>query len=459
MVVKVSKCGHFFEYENESARAEPFFYLGDTVWMRFNKRKEDEAKALFSDRAAKGFTVIQSVFFRDLFVPNTPNVYGVTPFVTEEDMHDVRVNPACTAYVVKLTKIAAEYGIIMGILPTWGDKWNEHSNSAGPVIMDRKKAEKYGRYLSDSLAECENVIWILGGDSPIQKQKHADIVTAMAEGIRSGGSGGKLMTFHPCGSDSSDIFHTAPWLDFNAIQTSHGKPNIPGYVYIERLYAKRPAKPCLDMEPNYESSPMFVMTGQPERAPFEPVFSAYDVRKSFYRSVLAGAAGFTYGNEPIRQLHRNGDPIHIHTSYKMPTWYDSLSDPGSSQLKMFVDLLKERSYFTRVPAQELFIPTRSHGAWSDAMATGLDFAGQQNTEPVSRISVAKCSKGDYIIAYVPVRQVLTLDTSPIESGTLRVSLYDPEKCELRHRYDCPNSGKLTLVPERDMDTLVVLDRA
>ena len=455
MGIQASPCGHFLQYDDGS----PFFYLADTVWMLFNKLTEREARVLFEDRAKKGFTVIQSVVFRDLFEPNTANAYGVTPFATEEDMYAVRMNPAWMDHVATLVSIAAEYGLFMGILPTWGDKWNKHSNSAGPVIMNRESARTYGKYLSDRLALCDNVIWILGGDSPIQSQEYADTVSAMAEGIRAGESSDRLMSFHPSGSGSSDIFHTAPWLDFNAIQTSHSKSNIPGYTHIERLYSKRLAKPCLDMEPNYEGSPMFIMGACKERPPYTAVFSAYDVRKSYYRSVLAGAAGMTYGCEPIRQLHRPGDRIHIFDYYDMPTWEEALSAPGSSQLGMFPDLLKERDYFSRVPAQELLVPYRSHGAWADLMATGLDSAGQQNTDPVSHIRVARCCKGSYVIAYLPVRQVLKLDTSVLSGEAIEILSFNPEECTLTSRYVRTNTGTMTIVPERDLDTLIIVDSA
>lgn len=458
MSVHVTPCGHFFRTQEGA----PFFYLADTVWMLFNKLKEEEARDLFEDRRRKGFTVIQSVVFRDLFTPNSPNAYGTVPFCSVDDMHAVRMNPEWIAYVKRITSIAAEHGLIMGLLPTWGDKWNEHSNSAGPVIMDETSAREYGQFLSDELAEHDNVIWILGGDSPILRQSHANTIHAMAEGIRSGGSADRLMTFHPSGLGTSEPFHTARWLDFNSMQTSHYKPNIPGYLYIERLYENRLRKPCLDMEPNYEASPMFVMQGAGRaqgsgRPNVEPLFSAYDVRKSLYRTVLAGAAGFTYGCEPIRQLHRPGDRVHIFSNYGMPTWRDSLGEPGSSQLGFFVDQLTSRSYFTRVPAQELLVPLRQHGAWPDHMAVGLPFAGQENTDPVSHIRVARCSEGTYLMAYTPVRQVVTLDTSGLRSTRVTVSLFDPEQCRQIDRYECPNDGRVTIVPTRDLDTLIVID--
>ncbi len=312
--------GHYFARDDGS----PFFYLADTVWMLFCRLTEDEVRELFADRASKGFTVIQAVVFRDLFEPNTANVDGIRPFASEQEMQAVRLNPEWIDWVVHITRIASEYGLVLGILPTWGDKWNEHSNSAGPVIMDMAKARDYCRQLSDGLAACDNVIWILGGDSPVQKPEHAATIRAMALGIREGGSGQRLMTFHPSGMGSSALFHGDAWLDFNSLQTSHYKPNIPGYLHIERLFAEPPAKPCLDMEPNYELSPMFEVGRGPAGQPYVPVFTPYDVRKSFYRTVLAGAAGFTYGCEPIRQIIKSGDRVHIWEDVDLPDWREAL---------------------------------------------------------------------------------------------------------------------------------------
>ena len=236
MHLRVSDNRHFLQHHDGS----PFFYLADTAWMLFNKLTDDDARLLFKDRADKGFTVVQAVVFRDLFEPNTPNVAGDRPFLTEEKMRAVEMNPAWLERVVHLTRLAAEYGLVMGLLPTWGDKWNEHSNSAGPVIMDASSGHRYCRRLSDALGECRNVIWILGGDSPLQSRDHVATVRAMAEGLRAGASGDRLITFHPPGGGSSASLHSEPWLDFHALQTSHNKPNMPNYAFVERLFGLQP---------------------------------------------------------------------------------------------------------------------------------------------------------------------------------------------------------------------------
>ena len=73
--------------------------------------------------------------------------------------------------------------------------------------------------------KCDNVIWILGGDSPVQKPEHAATIRAMALGLREGGSGQRLMTFHPSGMGSSSLFHGDAWLDFklnSAVKLQNG---------------------------------------------------------------------------------------------------------------------------------------------------------------------------------------------------------------------------------------------
>lgn len=210
----VSPDGHFLQY----ADGTPFFYLADTAWMLVNKLTEAEARRLFEDRSRKGFTAIQSVVFRDLFESNTANALGIHPFASETDLRSARLDPRWIETVVRITHVAAEYGLVMAWLPTWGDKWNEHSNSAGPVVMDEHSAEGYCRTLSDALGECANVIWVLGGDSPIRTQRHANIVRAMAHGLRAGASRDRLIGYHPSGEGSSAIFYSEAWLDFNTMR-------------------------------------------------------------------------------------------------------------------------------------------------------------------------------------------------------------------------------------------------
>ena len=437
MQLRVSPDGHFIQNEDGS----PFFYLADTAWMLVNKLTEEEIRRLFEDRAAKGFTVIQALVFRDMFETNTPNAAGVRPFASDEDMWAVKLNPQWIEYVVRITHVAAEYGLVMGWLPTWGDKWNEHSNSAGPVIMDEASAREYCRVLSDALGACQNVIWILGGGSPVQTQAYANTVRAMAEGIKAGAGADRLVAFHPCGGDSSALFHSEDWLDCNSLQSGHARLNNPNYRVIRQLYGMKPPRPCIDMEPNYEGMPVrfgWQNSVPPEQRAF---FNDYDVRRSLYRSVLAGAAGFTYGCESIRQIYRPGDRSHAWDGKGMPSWSQALAAPGSAQLNLLKRVLLERSYFTRVPAQDL-------------VSVG---AGRDDADPIAYTAAARCSEGGYIMVYVPIRQMLEIDTSLLPAERLHISIYDPEACVCRRSWDAKNEGVLRYIPARQLDTFIVID--
>lgn len=461
LAIRVGPDGHRFVH----ADGAPFFYLADTAWVLFARLGDDEIEGYFADRAAKGFTAIQACVFRDLFEPNTPDVHGTRPFASDADMRAVRMNPAWIERVVRIVRMAARHGLVMTLLPTWGDKWNSHSNSAGPVIMDEASGRDYCRFLSDALAPCPNVLWVLGGDSPVRERSHARIVRAMAEGLRAGGSGDRMITFYPTGLGSSEIFHAEDWLDFNALQTSHFKPNVPGYLYIERLYRTTPPKPAVDMEPNYEAARMFVFGAeQGERLehksagrPYLPQFGAYDVRKSYYRTVLAGAAGFTYGHDSIRQVLREGDRPHAWDEGGLPTWREALGAPGSSQLALLKDLVLRLGHDRLEPAQEALIPFRQEGAWPDRMAVGLDFAGQTNLDPAVHVRVARDRERRWMLAYAPVRTLLQLDTAALRGDRLAVTILDPETGAPQRAFAAARADRLMLVPDRDLDSLVVIE--
>lgn len=438
MQLQVSPDGHFLQH----ADGTPFFYLADTAWMVVNKMTVEEARQLFADRAAKGFTVIQSLIFRDMFVPNSPNVHGVRPFASEADMYAAKLNPEWLDWVLRITQMAAEHGLVMAWLPTWGDKWTEHTNSAGPVIFDKdSKAEAYGRDLSEALGACDNVIWVLGGDSNIETPAQADIIRAMARGLRSGASRGRLITFHPGGGNTSATFNNEDWLDIKTFQSGHERLNTPNYRQIATFYNTPPTKPCLDIEPNYEWAPV----GWSRQNPIEPehraFFNDYDVRRSYYRSVLAGTTGFSYGCEPIRQIYRPGDRSHAWDGRGIQTWAEGLAAPGSSQLHLLKRLLLDRSYFTRIP--------------DGGLLRELDNAG--NDHPVAHIAVARCSAGGYILVYMPIRQMLAIDTSVLPAKRLRIAVYDPEACVCQRTFEIDNEGLFRHIPSRRMDTLLVID--
>src|SRR5260370_33647174 len=60
--LRVSSNGGYFVDQN----GKPFFYLGDTAWLLFQRLDHQEVDEYLKDRAGKGFTVIQAYVLRGL---------------------------------------------------------------------------------------------------------------------------------------------------------------------------------------------------------------------------------------------------------------------------------------------------------------------------------------------------------------------------------------------------------
>ncbi len=55
------------------------------------------------------------------------------------------------------------------------------------------------------------------------------------------------------------------------------------------------------------------------------------------------------------------------------------------------------------------------------------------------------------------RQMLQLDTSLLSGTRLRVSIFNPETGEMTSSYEIQNTGIHRVVPERNLDTFLVLE--
>jgi hypothetical protein len=75
--IKVSENGRFLVTET----GEPFFWLADTAWELFNRLTREEAELYLTDRAEKGFTVIQAAVIAQFAGIAGGNAYGDTPLV------------------------------------------------------------------------------------------------------------------------------------------------------------------------------------------------------------------------------------------------------------------------------------------------------------------------------------------------------------------------------------------
>src|SRR5881409_2093837 len=78
--LRVSPNGRYFVDQN----GKPFFYLGDTCWLLFQRLNHDELDEYLKDRAGKGFTVIQAYVLRGLgrkHPDGNSSLLDVTPLI------------------------------------------------------------------------------------------------------------------------------------------------------------------------------------------------------------------------------------------------------------------------------------------------------------------------------------------------------------------------------------------
>lgn len=431
--LQVSENGHHLM----TSSGKPFFYLGDTAWELFHRLNREEADRYLENRAAKGFTVIQAVALAEQNGLNTPNPYGHRPLKDNDPLRpDIKEGPNNDYWdhVDAIVAKAASLDLFIGMLPTWGDKWQP--GGSGPVVFNPNNARVFCEWIARRYAN-QPIIWILGGDRNIYTQADRQVIEAMARGLRQGDGGRHLITYHPRGPGlSSDYFHRADWLDFNMFQSSHAARDHDNGLYALHDYQLTPPKPTLDGEPRYESIPVgFYRRDLPRIIRFDD----YDARQAAYWSLLGGACGHTYGNNNIWQMWAPGRKPVIWANVP---WYEALDHPGAFQMG-YVRRLFESRPFHKLQPNQTFIkdgPTRGGAKIRGALATD----------------------GSFAFVYSPRGASFSVNLNVFQSQRVRESWFDPRYGVASEVHTGDNRGIQTYTPPtqgRGQDWVLILDAA
>lgn len=417
------------------ADGRPFFYLGDTAWELFHRLNREQAEKYLKDRAAKGFTVIQAVVLAELDGLHDPNPYGQKPLIGDDP---TRPNEKYFEHVDWIVNKANELGLYIGMLPTWGDKWNKKWG-VGPEIFTPDNAAAYGDWLGKRYKD-KGIIWILGGDRPVENDRHKDVIRAMAKGLRTGDGGAHRMTFHPSGgAGSSQWFHADYWLDFNMRQNGHQIEFTGRYDKTKADYDRQPTKPVIDGEPVYEDHP--VSFNAKERGHSVGA----DVRRPLYWDLFTGAAGHTYGHHSVWQMFAKGrSPV----NGPLMTWDEAINQPGAGQMQHGRALIESRPYLTRIPDDSVIVP--------EPVATAVPGAGTR------RYVATRDEKGSYAMVYVPVGRAVTVRVDKVNGPTVKAWWFDPRNGNATPIGEFPNTGTRRFTPpdaSELLDWVLVLDDA
>ena len=441
--IEVNAGGHYLQ----TSDGKPFFWLGDTAWQLIDGTTRDESAYYLHARAEQGFTIVQATVLAELDGLDHPNALGERPFV---DNDPSRPNPTYFQHVVEIVDAAAANHLYVALLPTWGDKLTAPWGAGPRIFRDDNLpvAHEYARYLASLLKDRTNVVWMLGGDRPPMLTKMSErefagsnakkagftrnqdwrpIWREIAAGLEDGLGRKPVCLYHPAGgTDTSDYIENESWLSINDMQSGHGDGHdVPVWNWVARDFALTPAKPTLDLEPNYEDHPY---NPWPTWDPATGYFRDYDVRKQTYRSVFAGACGVTYGHHSVWQFATKRRELINHVERD---WIDALYRPAARQMHFLRELIESRPFFDRIRDQALIASGEGEG--------GL------------HLEATRDRAGTYAFVYCPLNdQTATIDLTRLKAQTVRAWWYDPRtgvgqpigelSGEKTHRFKVPPFG-------------------
>lgn len=339
-----------------------FHWIGDTAWELFHKLNRMEAAWYLTERAKQQFTIIQAVILAECDGLRTPNAYGRLPLIQNGDGLWDPTKPDCTGsysyydHIDYVLSTAENLGLYIALLPTWGDKWNRKWG-IGPEIFTPENAYSYGRFLAERFCCHDNIVWILGGDRPIETSEQRAVIDAMANGLRTGDGGKFLIGYHPSGAASSAQFvHDAPWLDFHMTQSGHGFPSKPAFLLTVEDYRRNPIRPVIDGEICYEDHPKNFDAAN-------GYFDETDVRQSLYQNIFSGACGCTYGHSSVWQFRTETD------AYWPNTWKAAVHRPAAAKIVLFRRFLERHDLRSHIPVTNATLDNPQDARYIAAMVS------------------------------------------------------------------------------------------
>ncbi|HVO09422.1 MAG TPA: glycoside hydrolase family 140 protein [Vicinamibacteria bacterium] len=424
-----------------TADGRPFFWLGDTAWELFHRLDREEAMRYLENRAAKGFTVIQAVALAEFDGLDTPNAYGHRPLLDHDPTRpDVKEGPDDDYWdhVDWVVRKANALGLYVGFLPTWGDKWNKKWGK-GPEIFTPANAEFYGEWLGRRYHDA-GLVWILGGDRPVETEAQKEILRAMARGLRRGDGGSHLVTLHPTGgTGSSQWFQADDTIDFNMRQNGHQAEYTGRYDQTRADYDRTPAKPVLDGEPLYEDHPLNFDAEKLGHS------VAIDVRRPLYWDLFGGACGHTYGHHSVWQFWA---PPREPVNNPLMPWFEAIDQPGAGQMQHARRLLESRPFLTRIPDDSVLV--------TDRVPTSVPGAGRY------RFVATRDTDRTYAMVYAPVGRRFSVHMDALGGPKVVAWWFDPRTGQATRIGESPNTGERAFLPPdpaAGLDWVLVLDDA
>jgi len=400
----------------------PFFWLACTAWNGALKSTPAEWDLYLQQRAANSYTAIQYVTTQ--WRGGDKSSEGLVAF---EGSGRIRINPEFFRLIDKKTDRINELGLVAAPVVLWTLQTGAGRELSPGYYLPDDQAILLAKYIVARYGG-NHVVWLLGGDgnyTGTYEQRWKTIGKAVFDGKHQG-----IVAQHPQGrSWIGEIYRDEPWLDIIGYQSSHS--NEEGTVNwitkgpVSRMWQNLPARPLINLEPNYEE--------------IRTTITDKDVRNACYWSLFATPiAGITYGANGIWPWLRTGEKILNHGDAPWTsTWEKSINLPGSIQMGYLVQFIKRFEWWKLYPAQELLTEQPGDKTFNHF------------------VSVVKTTDNKLILAYIPVKQPIKIRKPAECSYTVR--WFDPVKNEYSDGTGSDDANTLTVSSPIDSDMLLILE--
>ncbi len=374
--------GHALTYPDGT----PFFYMGEAAWHLFDKTTRAEADLYLSSRAALGFTVIEPEVNARF---SKGNAYGDKAFVNNDPLTP---NEAYFQYVDYVVAKANSLGLWVAMVPL-DSSWSADGK------FDAISAWQYGRFLGRRYGTAK-IIWTMGGDvagndNPLGPNLWREVVAGIARGATNRDVTKLTVQYHPTYLQTSATwFNNDAWLDMNNVVSGHGA-NATNYTLIAADYARTPHRPAMDIEPVYEDIPYGIN-------PANPRATDWDVRKTDYWALFAGAHGVTFGNNNVWQFAKSAAD---NNEFADASWKDSLNSLGAYSMRYIARLMGSRPLLNRVPDQSLLVSAAGTGA--------------------NHNQATRAADGSYAFVYLASGGSVTINLGKLSGTQVNVRWYSP----------------------------------
>ncbi|KAF4047361.1 putative collagen-binding domain of a collagenase [Phytophthora infestans] len=353
-------------YLTRTVSEEPFFWQADTAWKLVHRLNKTSIGFYLKTRAEQGYNVVQTVLVSELNGTTRSNFYGDLPFSNSDP---TQPNDAYFELVDWTVDLAASYGILMALVPTWGMYVNGGWHSTTP-IFNESNAYDWGKYIGERYPGLPK---LLGGDSNVMWSWNiSEVQAAYAEdpdqdlpsllapiedtsAVWASMNRGLKEAERAQGYESVVIYHPAAgWIvkpevtpeayghnvlpneqdrmSIDAVQSGHATPDptskftptigwdsTKNYDLIANM-RDRSTGPVIDLENHYEGAhDSFNLERQ--------IWNSSQIRTGLYHGVYGGACGFTYGANSVWQMYeprsallRDNDCPSSHTGKSVNTY-------------------------------------------------------------------------------------------------------------------------------------------